>query len=231
MVDENLTDEQQAEMIRQWFRENGMFILGGIGLGLLSLFGWDWWQSSRLGNAEQVSNAYEELVGKIEVNDQAAADSLLQQLVAEYGDSPYIDLARLRLARLSLDRNDFAAAGDYLEAVATGAENREIRQIGALRLARVRLQQEEYDAALAALNEVDTGSAFFPRANDIRGDVYQARGDLQKALDAYDAALSDSRQPATIDQAYVTAKRESLSALLAANDATLPAPDGVADTE
>ena len=205
-----------------------MFIIGGIGLGLLSLFGWDWWQSSNLRNAEQISSAYEELVGKIEVNDQAAADALLQELATDYGDSPYIDLARLRMARMSLDRNDFDAAGGYLEAVVNGADNQEIRQIAALRLARVRLQQEQYDAALAALNGIDTASAFFPRANDIRGDVFQAQGDLQKALDAYDAALSDDRQPATIDLAYVTAKRESLSALLAGNtmDMDMTAQDG-----
>ena len=52
MVDENLTDEQQADLIRQWFRENGFFILGGLGLGLALLLGWDQWQSGKIRTAE-----------------------------------------------------------------------------------------------------------------------------------------------------------------------------------
>jgi len=39
MAEENLTDEQQADIIRQWLRENGLFIFGGLGVGLAAVFG------------------------------------------------------------------------------------------------------------------------------------------------------------------------------------------------
>jgi len=210
MVDENLTDEQQANLIRKWFRENGLFILGGLGLGLAALFGWDQWKSGNIQHAEEASGIYEELVGKIQANNQTAADSLLAELLAGYSGSPYIEQARLRLAKLSLDRNNFKAAADYLESIVTESGNDEILHIARIRLARIRLQQEQYDAALAALEQTDADSAFYAQVNDVRGDIYVVMNRTDEALAAYEAALTDTRQPPSIDRAYVQAKRDSL---------------------
>jgi len=211
MVDENLTDEQQADLIRKWIRENGLFVLGGLGLGLASLFGWDQWRSYKIENSAEASKIYEELVGKIEINSQEVADSLLAELVTGYAGSPYIDQARLRLTKLSLDRSDFDAAADYLESLVAQSDNDEIVHVARIRLARIRLQQEQYDAALAVLQPASTDSAFNAQINDVRGDIYVAMGRADKGLAAYDAALTDTRQPPSIDRAYVQAKRDSLA--------------------
>jgi predicted negative regulator of RcsB-dependent stress response len=210
MVDENLTDEQQADIIRRWLRENGLFIMGGLGLGLAALFGWDQWKSGNIQHAGEASGVYEELVGKIQANNQVAADSLLAELLAGYSGSPYIEQARLRLAKLSLDRNDFEAAASHLESIVTESGNDEILHIARIRLARVRLQQEKYDAALAALEQTDTDSAFYAQVNDVRGDIFVVMNRTDDALAAYEAALTDARQPPSIDRAYVQAKRDSL---------------------
>jgi len=230
MVDENLTDEQQSDLIRQWFRENGYFILGGLGLGLALLFGWDQWQSGKTRFAEEASGIYEELVGKIRVNDQASADALLNELLSDYGDSPYIDQARFRLAKLSLDRNDFEAAAVQLESVIANSSSDEILFVTRIRLARIRLQQGQYDAALAVLDQVDAGSAFYAQANDVRGDIYTAMNRNGEALAAYEAALSDSRQPPSIDRAFVQVKRDSLDVgdLATVSETALDVP-GTAD--
>lgn len=210
MVDENLTDEQQADVIRQWFREYGYFILGGLALGVAALFGWDQWQSGKVTRAEEASVIYEELVDKIQINNQAAADSLLAELLAGYNGSPYIELARLRLARLSLDRNDFDAAADYLESIIAESGSDEMVNNASIRLARILLQQAKYDEALAVLEPIDTVSAFSAQANNVRGDIYAAMNRKEEALAAYEAALTDSRQPPVIDRLYVQAKRDGL---------------------
>lgn len=210
MVDENLTDEQQADLIRQWFRENGFFALGGIGLGLAALLGWDQWQAYETRQAEEASGIYEELVGKIRANSQNEANALLTELASGYSGSPYIDQARLRLTKLALDRNDFEVAASYLESIIAQSSSDEILHIARIRLARIRLQQEQYDAALAALERADTDSAFYAQVNAVRGDIYVVMNRTDEALAAYDAALTDTRQPPTIDRAYVQAKRDSL---------------------
>ncbi len=210
MDEENLTDEQQAERIRQWLRENGPAVFGGIGIGLVALFGWNQWQSYGIQRAEEASIIYEELVVKTQANKQDEANVLLAELASDYSGSPYIDQAHLRLAKLSLDRNDFESAASHLESIIAKSSIEAMLQIARIRLARIRLQQEQYDVALLALDGMKTDSAFFAQANDVRGDVYVAMNRAEDALAAYDAALTDMRQPPAIDRAYVQAKRDSL---------------------
>lgn len=217
MADENLTDEQQADIIRKWLRENSPYMLGGVGLALASIFGWSQWQASELRFAEEASEIYENLVVEIRANDKDAAEPLLAELVAGYGKSPYVDQARLRLAKLSLDRNDFDVAASYLESIIAESNNEELLQVARVRLARIRLQGEQYDEALAELIKTNPDSAFSAQVNDVRGDVYVAMGRPDEALAAYDAALTDTRQPPVIDRAYVQAKRDSLDVVDPAN--------------
>ena len=40
-MDEYLSDKEQVERLRQWWRENGWFLIGGVALGLLALYGYN----------------------------------------------------------------------------------------------------------------------------------------------------------------------------------------------
>ena len=40
-MDEYLSDKEQVERLRQWWRENGWFLIGGAALGLLALYGYN----------------------------------------------------------------------------------------------------------------------------------------------------------------------------------------------
>jgi len=37
-MDDNLTDQQQAEVVKQWLKDNGLSILVSIGLGISAFF-------------------------------------------------------------------------------------------------------------------------------------------------------------------------------------------------
>ena len=210
MVDENLTDDQQADIIRQWLRENGLFVLGGLGVGLAGIYGWDQWQSYEVQHDTEASVIYEELIGKVQINSLDEANALLGDLVSDYSGSPYVDQAHLRLTKMSLDRNDFEAAASHLESVIAQTSSDGMMHVARIRLARIRLQQEQFDEALAALQGANTDSAFYARINDVRGDIYISMNRPAEALASYDAALTDTRQPPAIDRAYVQAKRDSL---------------------
>ncbi len=43
-MDEFLTEDEQADRVKQWLQENGLFILAGVVLGLGGLFGWQSWR-------------------------------------------------------------------------------------------------------------------------------------------------------------------------------------------
>ena len=39
-MDEYLSDKEQVERLRKWWRENGWFLIGGVAIGLLALYGY-----------------------------------------------------------------------------------------------------------------------------------------------------------------------------------------------
>jgi predicted negative regulator of RcsB-dependent stress response len=211
-VDENLSDDQQAEVVRRWLRDNGAFLALGVAGALGGLFGWQQWQGYERGEAEKASELYEEIVAAIGGARVEQAEVVFAELSAQHPGSTYVDQARLVLARSLMDRSDFDAAGEQLEAVVSHSDAAQLRQVASVRLARVLLQQRRFDEALAALDRTaDPSSAFAPRYEEVRGDVYYAQERFDEARAAYRAALSsEQRQPAIIDRIYVQAKLDAL---------------------
>ena len=210
MVDEQLTDEQQAEIVRNWLRENGGFIFGGIVVAVGALFGWQQWQNYRITQAERASQTYEILLGALRGGRTSQAEEFFADLESQYSDSAYVDQARLALAKSDMDRSDFDAAAERLAAVVANTSSDELRHIATLRLARVRLQQQQFDTALDVLGDATPNSAFAARYDEVRGDIFYAQGQTEEARAAYEAALSNVQRAPFIDVVYVQAKLDAL---------------------
>jgi predicted negative regulator of RcsB-dependent stress response len=230
-VDELLTDQQQAEIVRTWLRENGGFLLLGLLLGLGGLFGWNQWQDGRQENAGEASLLYAQLADAVQFSRPVRAAELEAQLVAEHDGSPYVDQARLAMAKLHMDRNEAEQAAGYLVRLVDDTSDAAMENIGRLRLARVRIQQQQYDDALQVLAAIDENSAFAGRFHDVRGDAHYAAGDREAARLEYETALT-TVEAGALDRGLVQAKLDSLgvgSAASPAAEAVVPAEDAPAE--
>ena len=184
MVDELLTEEQQAERVKGWLWQNGLFLVAGVVLGLGAPFGWNQWHRYQERKAEEASMVYATFLEAVRANRLDRAEAGMTTLAADYGSSPYTDQGRLAMARLYLDQSKPDKAAEYLQQVVSTAGSPEFRQIARLRLARVLIFQEKYDEALKTLT--DPGSkAFAPAFHDVRGDVYYAMGKPAEARSEY----------------------------------------------
>jgi predicted negative regulator of RcsB-dependent stress response len=47
-VDDLQSEKEQIEEMRQWWSENGRYVIGGIVIGAGLLFGWNSYQSNKL---------------------------------------------------------------------------------------------------------------------------------------------------------------------------------------
>lgn len=209
-MDELLTDQQQAEIVRNWLRENGWMILAGLVLGLGGLFGFNQWRDSQTTQAEEASQLYQQLVEAVIDARPVRAAELEAQLVADYSGSPYTDQGRLAMARLHMDRNEPDEAAGYLQRLANDTRDDGVRMIANLRLARVRIQQQKYDDAINILSDVDENSAFAGHYHEVLGDAYYAKGQLDDARGEYEAALG-TIQSETLNRALVQVKLDSLT--------------------
>jgi predicted negative regulator of RcsB-dependent stress response len=197
MIDENLTDDQQAELIKSWWRENGLFLVGGLVLGVGGLFGWQTWQSVSTQKSQEASNAFQELLEASAQQRYNKADELYELITADYAGTPYADSAELEQAA-------------RLRRLASKTDDTSIRNIAKLRLGRVLLQLEDYSAAaqIAAYAKNDAYTAEFA---DLRGDIAYAQGNIAAARTAYEQALASGGEE--FPQAgYVRVKLNDLGA-------------------
>ncbi|MGA0103873.1 MAG: YfgM family protein [Steroidobacteraceae bacterium] len=200
MVDEYLDEREQAEQLKKWFKENWLWLVAGVGLGLGGLYGWQGWNSHLDRKAEAAAVSFGELVEAVEAGDRERATTLTAALDAEYGGTAYAGQAQLMMARVEVESGEYDAAATRLQGL-SGHEDAELATVARLRLARIRLQQEQPDATLEVLAKLD-GSAAAVRVEELRGDARWAQGDPAAAAEAYRLAVAAAEsgiEPGEVD--------------------------------
>lgn len=210
MVDEYLSEREQAEQLGQWLRENWLWLVGGIALGLGGLYGYRWWEGHREQRSLAAEQRFAAMLAALERNARDEGVRIAGEITGEYDDTPYADQAVLVLARLDVEAGELAQAANRLGAVMNTSRDPELALVARLRLARVQLAQGQYDAALATLDGAKSG-AVAARVAELRGDVLQARGDTAGALAAYQQA-QQATAGGQVDPELLALKIESLSA-------------------
>lgn len=207
-MDDYLSEKEQIQKIRQWWSENGAFVIAGLVLGIGGLTGWNYWQSWQDRQAEQASAVYQELVAAADGGDRASATTGLETLIAEYGRTPYADQGRLMVARLNVEQGDLAAAADLLGEMVEGTRDPELERIGRVRLARVLIADGRADEALDVL-DLDRAGIFMARFHELRGDILADRGETEAAREEYGLALANAVS-GVVDSQAVRLKLDAL---------------------
>jgi predicted negative regulator of RcsB-dependent stress response len=186
-VDEYLSEKEQIARIREWWNENGWFLIGGAALGALGLFGYNQYRAYQDEQAEQAAGLYLDLKKAADGDNLTEAAALLAQLRSEHPASAYTQQAGLLVARALLIASPERAA-EELQYVTEHSDDAELALIARLRLARVQAYREQYDDALKTLTVEDPGQ-FAGRFNEVKGDIYVALGRVEEARAAYLAAM------------------------------------------
>jgi predicted negative regulator of RcsB-dependent stress response len=191
MVDEYLTDRDQEEALRNWWKENWRWILGGIVLGLALLGGWQYMKVRDARQADSAAKLYADFRGALERNELDAATRSLGSLSADHAKSPYTQQGRLLLAKKHVEANKLDEALPLLQSVADQSKDEELAWIARTRVARLLIQQGKHDDALKLL-DVEKAGAFVAQVREIRGDAQVAKGNPTAARAEYAAALADN---------------------------------------
>jgi predicted negative regulator of RcsB-dependent stress response len=75
MSTDQIDEYEQGERVRKWLRDNGVSIIGGIGIGFAAILGFQAWQASKAGHREEAARQYGSFLQAQEGGnaDQAAA--------------------------------------------------------------------------------------------------------------------------------------------------------------
>ena len=178
-IDDLLDEHEQSERVRNWLKNNGAGLVGGVALGLAVIFGWQWWQKQQASQAEQAHQGYEAALATFGAEDLKKSQAEVAKLKA--GDT-YADLAALRLAKAQIDAGQGDAAIATLRAIKADAS---LQSLVNLRLARALVETGKNDEALKVLGDAADSASL-----EVRGDALLAGGKRDQARDAYLKALT-----------------------------------------
>lgn len=179
------TEEQQVEVIKEWWKENGTSVIAGTVIGLVGLFGWRYYNQYQQETMEAASSSYNQVLEQLAKGEAADLEQAQQFVTANKGDA-YGDMAALQLASAAVKAGKLDLAAEQLALVASSGDE-SIRPFASLRLARVLNGQGKADEALAQLGKINN-DAFKAQVAEVRGDILLGQGKLEEARDAYQAA-------------------------------------------
>ena len=215
MVDEYLSEREQADQLRRWLRENWIWLVAGVVLTLAAYYGYRWWDAREAARSAAAGERFSAMLEAIAAGRRDEGLEIAGEVTGEYADTPYADQATLVLVRLDVEAGDLAAAENKLARVADGSKDPDLRTVARLRLARVQLAQGRYDAALASLDAAAT-PAIDARVLELKGDVLMAKGEPAGALEhwrkAEAAVASEPGAAALVDAELLQLKIDELSA-------------------
>ena len=189
-INEYETEEQQVEALKKWWKENATSLIVGLVVGVSALFGWRYYVEQNNTHAVHASDIYMQVMqSAVTGNIDDRIIDFQNQLINEYSDTPYAALSALALAKVEYEKDNADAAAAQLELAIKHANDDVVKQIASLRLAAVYLEQKKYDEALALLN-MKHDTAYDARYEELKGDLFSARGDIAEARAAYDKAIN-----------------------------------------
>jgi predicted negative regulator of RcsB-dependent stress response len=198
-VDDLLSEKEQIDQIRTWWSEYGGYVIGGLGLGIAILVGFNYYESNKLEAQLEGSSLYETLTGHVVAGQLEEAEAVADDLALNYADTTYAAQAKLALARLYMDKNRDQDAADVLREVVDGDADEAVRHVARTRLARV-LQYQGNAQGVVDLLDGEESAAFAATWSELLGDAYRELGRIEDAQAAYQAALLDPMAQMTVDQ-------------------------------
>jgi predicted negative regulator of RcsB-dependent stress response len=187
-VSEYLSEEEQVEALKKWWKENGFSVVAGVVIGLAGVFGWQAWNQHQEEIAEQASARFDQMRSSALIGSLESVSKQAEILKAEHEDSGYTLFASLLLAKVLQEEGDIEGAQTELEWVVANGNASSFQQVARLRLARLLLGEGDVDKAAAVIADAPMDN-FAGEFSALRGDIARAKDDLAGARAAYQEAL------------------------------------------
>jgi len=175
------TEDEQAQQIKKWIKENGLQIVVGISLGLGGIWGLGAYKTYQNEQSVQARSLYLNTAS----SDNVAA---FEALSASHSDSGYTQQAGLMLAKNAVRKQDYESALQHLSTL-VNTDNDLIAIVANMRIASIQLEMGKFKEAIGTLDSKLPGE-FNGLYSQLKGDIYVADNQIDKAKEQYKLALS-----------------------------------------
>jgi predicted negative regulator of RcsB-dependent stress response len=188
-VSDYLSDEEQVAVLKKWWDENGKALLLGLGVAVLAVVGWRYYQDYSQAQAEAAAALYQSYQQQRQAETPTPDElaRLVETLETDHPGSGYRIFVLFQQSADAVAAEDYELAREHLSTAVASADDARLRDIARIRLARVLQQLGQSGAALTSLSAV-RGEGFFSEVAELKGDILLAQGDRDGATEAYIAA-------------------------------------------
>lgn len=183
------TEEEQVELLKKWWNENGKATVLGVVIALSGYGGWMGWTSHQKSVMGSAADVYQQMVAADNAGEVAKVVEYGEALQKNYPNTVYGIFAALGLAKAAVVSNDLPRATELLGWAQSQKPDDALLPLVNLRLAQLQFAQGEMDKALITVSQIQKGEAWKTDANELRGDILLAQGKSAEASDSYSAAL------------------------------------------
>ncbi len=193
VINVNLSEEEQVEALKKWWKENGRAVVAGIVIGLGAVFGWKMWNDHRQNIAEKASYQFAQLSRSTVASTNESVAKQAEALIRDYDGTTYAIFAAFNLARTKLQQGDIDGSRDQLQWALDNSSDDNLQQIARLRLARLMIAANALDKAATLISQAgNTGNnSFKAEFDELAGDIALAKDDIIGARTAYQHALDN----------------------------------------
>ncbi len=181
------TDQEQIEVLKRWWRDYGKFLLIAIIVGAAAGLSWRYWHQQQDSHIQKASSLYQQILVENNNKKPELVENMIQEMQRNYSDTIYASMSNLLMAKIAIEKNQYNMALQKLEWVKDKTHVPSIQQIARLRIARILLEQKKMQAALDILAKV-YDSSYQPLIDSVKGDIYLALGEREKAQQVYQTA-------------------------------------------
>jgi len=189
-MSEQLTDDEQVEVLKKWWKENGTAIIVGVVIGVGAIIGFWKWTEYKESRSLAASAIYDEFVTALG-DEKADATTSYESLKKEYEGTSYAAFAALRMAVVDYGKDDSDKAIEHLRWAAAHPGHDSIEHIARLRLAKMLIAKNNLDEAEKLLKDISE-PAFDAQYATLRGDLHKIRGNIEQARSSYELALAST---------------------------------------
>ena len=186
-----LDEDEQIEVIKKWWEENGkkLLIIMGVSLSFLAVF--QFFGNKKQAYIDESGSKYHELIN-VDANS-GNFNSLVNELKSDYPKSTYAHYASMLAAKNAINKEQFSKAEEALTWVVDRSKDDVTVDLATMRLIQVKYTQKQYDEALALIKKEDESIYSF-KLYEIKGDILLAQNDQDAAIDAYKKAKEISQK-------------------------------------
>jgi predicted negative regulator of RcsB-dependent stress response len=189
-MEEFESEDQQIAAIKKWWKENGASLLLGLGIGVGALLGWREYLAYQTNHSAEASDLYQAVQMQVSSNRLDDAHISKADLIRnDFSDTPYAALVSMSQAKYEYEHGEIESALMHLRWASDNSTETDVQHVAKLRLARILIAQKKYDEAEAIL----LGShpaGFTAGYEELKGDLYLAKGEIAQARVAYDKAIN-----------------------------------------